>query len=56
MKKKHGATSMADTIKEALKEAVEKEETESPVSARVKQLLAKKKNLTRRKHNTNRRR
>ena len=47
---------MADTIKEALKEAVEKEETETPVSARGKQLLAKKKNLQRRKQNTNRRR
>lgn len=46
---------MAKQIKEALKEAVEKEEVESPVSARVKQLLAKKKNLQRRKHNTNRR-
>ena len=46
---------MAKQIEEALKEAVEKEEVESPVSARVKQLLAKKKNLQRRKHNPNRR-
>ena len=46
---------MAKQIEEALKEAVEKEEVESQVSARVKQLLAKKKNLQRRKHNTNRR-
>lgn len=46
---------MAKQIEDALKEAVEKAEEETPVSARVKQLLAKKKNLRRRKHNTNRR-
>jgi|SaaInlV_125m_DNA_1040241.scaffolds.fasta_scaffold352311_2 hypothetical protein len=42
---------MAKQIEEALKEAVAKEETETPVSARIKQLLAKKKNLRRSKHN-----
>jgi tartrate dehydratase alpha subunit/fumarate hydratase class I-like protein len=42
---------MAKQIEEALKEAVEQIEEETPVSARVKQLLAKKKNLKRNKHN-----
>jgi|SaaInlV_125m_DNA_1040241.scaffolds.fasta_scaffold06144_4 hypothetical protein len=46
---------MAKQIEDALKEAVEQAKEETPVSARVRQLLAKKKNLRRRKHNTNRR-
>jgi len=45
---------MAKQIEEALKEAVEKEQEETPLSSRLKKLLAKKKNLQRRKHNPNR--
>lgn len=45
---------MANEIKKALEEAVEKEQEETPLSSRLKKLLAKKKNLQRRKHNPNR--
>ena len=36
---------MANEIKKALEEAVEKEQEETPLSSRLKKLLAKKKNL-----------
>ena len=42
---------MAKQIEEALKEAVEQVEEETAVSARVKQLLARKRNLKRSKYN-----
>lgn len=45
---------MAKQIKEALKEAVENTEVETPLSGRLKKLLARKKNLQRKKHNPNR--
>lgn len=50
---------MANQIEEKLKEAVEKSEQEhgeTPMSGRVKKLLARKQNLQRRKHNKNRHR
>jgi len=50
---------MANEIKEALKKAVEQSEEnqEAPeLSGRVKKLLARKKNLQRKKHNPNRKR
>lgn len=50
---------MANEIKEALKKAVEQSEEnqEAPeLSGRVKKLLARKRNLQRRKHNPNRKR
>lgn len=45
---------MAKQIEEALKEAVENAAEETPLSGRLKKLLARKKNLQRRKHNPNR--
>lgn len=45
---------MAKQIEEALKEAVENAEVETPLSGRLKKLLARKKNLQRKKHNPNR--
>jgi|TARA_B100000900_G_scaffold406828_1_gene418493 hypothetical protein len=50
---------MANEIREALKKAVEtsEENNESPeLTGRLKILLARKKNLRRRKHNPNRKR
>ena len=50
---------MANEIKEALKNAVDKAEQEenvSEVSARVKKLLARQRNLQRKSHNPNRKR
>lgn len=44
---------MANEIKKALEEAVENA-VETPLSGRVKKLLARKKNLQRKKHNPNR--
>ena len=58
-KKKHGTLLMANQIEEKLKEAVEKSEEqhgETPMSGRLKKLLARKQNLQRRKHNKNRHR
>ena len=45
---------MANEIKKALEEAVEKENESPELSARVKKLLARKKNLQRRTHNPRR--
>ena len=45
---------MANEIKKALEEAVENVEQETPLSGRLKKLLARKKNLQRKKHNPNR--
>lgn len=45
---------MANEIKKALEEAVESVEKETPLSGRLKKLLARKKNLQRKKHNPNR--
>ena len=50
---------MANEIKEALKKAVEQAEEKDiapELTARTKILLARKKNLRRRKHNPNRKR
>jgi len=45
---------MANEIKKALEEAVENTEVETQLSGRLKKLLARKKNLQRKKHNFNR--
>ena len=45
---------MANEIKKALEEAVEKDNESPELSARVKKLLARKKNLKRRTHNPKR--
>jgi hypothetical protein len=45
---------MANEIKKALEEAVENAAEETPLSGRLKKLLARKKNLQRKKHNPNR--
>jgi len=45
---------MANEIKKALEEAVEKDNESPELSARVKKLLARKKNLRRKSHNPKR--
>ena len=45
---------MANEIKKALEEAVEKDNENPELSARVKKLLARKKNLRRKTHNPKR--
>jgi hypothetical protein len=45
---------MANQIKDALESAVEKDNESPELSARVKKLLARKKNLKRRTHNPKR--
>ena len=45
---------MANEIKKALEEAVEKDNESPELSARVKKLLARKKNLKRKTHNPKR--
>ena len=45
---------MANDIKKALENAVEKDNESPELSARVKKLLARKKNLKRRTHNPKR--
>ena len=45
---------MANQIKDALESAVEKDNESPELSARVKKLLARKKNLRRRTHNPKR--
>ncbi len=45
---------MANEIKKALEDAVENENASPELSARVKILLARKKNLKRKKHNPRR--
>jgi len=45
---------MANDIKKALENAVEKEDASPELSERVKKLLARKKNLRRRTHNPKR--
>jgi hypothetical protein len=45
---------MANEIKKALEEAVEKDNESPELSARVKKLLARKKNLRRKSHNPRR--
>lgn len=45
---------MANEIKKALEEAVEKDNESPELSARLKKLLARKKNLRRKSHNPKR--
>tara|TARA_R100000951_G_C2577038_1_gene160654 strand:+ start:516 stop:668 length:153 start_codon:yes stop_codon:yes gene_type:complete len=45
---------MANEIKKALEEAVEKDNESPELSARVKKLLARKQNLRRKSHNPKR--